>query len=265
MRLGPLRPGAILLAGVLIATAECALAEIPPFYSLGPRPAQDVLAVGAIYFHAPLYAGSAETQTVVAPSASAILSNGFFADPISGIGWNASTDARFEFGPRATLGLGREEPAVLHGIGKIHNAVNVGAFANYNATSRFQLQSAMRYGSGYDHRGALLDAGAAYDVFQRDHVSVTVEASASFANASYMQSFYGVSAAQSVRSGYPEYHPHSGRQWHVLELSVTAPVHPKALAYFAFDSGRLEGAAAASPLVRKHGWRAIELAVAYAF
>jgi outer membrane scaffolding protein for murein synthesis (MipA/OmpV family) len=265
MRSGRFLPGAILVASATITAATSSRAEIPPFYSLGPRPQKDILAVGAMYFRAPLYAGSDEPKSVMAPSATAILVNGFFADPISGIGWNASTDPRFEFGPRATLGLGREEPAALHGMGKIHNAVNVGGFANYNATNRFQLQSALRYGSGYDRDGALLDAGASYDIFQRDHVAVTVAGSASFANAAYMQSFYGVSGAQSARSGYPEYHPHSGMQWHVLELSVTAPVHPKALAYFALDYGRLDGPAAASPLSRKSDWIAIEMSVDYAF
>ena len=248
-----------------MAAVTCARAEIPPFYSLGPRPAADVYAIGAMYFHAPLYAGSEIQHTVVVPSATAILANGFFADSISGIGYKASMDPRFEFGPRATIGLGREEPAVLHGMGKIHNSVNVGGFANYNATDRFQLQSALRYGSGYEHDGALLDAGASYDVFQRDHVSVTLEGSVSVANAAYMQSFYGVTAAQSAASGYPEYHPRSGVQWRVAELSITAPLHPKALGYFALDYGRLAGAAAASPIVRKSDWIAIEVAVAYGF
>src|SRR5215472_17524965 len=90
-----------LIGGALTGAATCARAEIPPFYSLGPRPAADVFAAGAMYFHAPLYAGSDEQHTIVVPSATAILVNGFFADPLSGIGWNASTDPRFEFGPRA--------------------------------------------------------------------------------------------------------------------------------------------------------------------
>lgn len=250
---------------VAVAIASCACAEIPPFYSLGPRPANDVFAIGTMYFNAPLYAGSDQRHTVIVPSATAILTNGFFADPIAGVGYNASMDPRWEFGPRATIGLGREEPATLHRLGKIHNAANAGGFFNYNATEHFQLQSAARYGSGYRHDGALLDAGASYDIFQRGHLTVSLEGSVSLANAAYMQSFYGVSAVQSSSSRYPEYHPRPGIQWGVAELSVTAPVHPKALAYFALDYGRLAGSAAASPLVRKADWFAVEVAVAYGF
>jgi outer membrane scaffolding protein for murein synthesis (MipA/OmpV family) len=250
---------------MLALLCTVARAEVPPFYSLGPRPEHDILAAGALYFHAPLYAGAEQWQTVFVPSATAILVNGFFADPISGVGFNMSTDPRFEFGPRATLGLGREESAALHGLGKIHHSINVGAFANYNVTGRFQLQSALRVGSGYDHDGALLDAGASYDVLQWEHASVTLDGSLSLANAAYMQSYYGISGAQVLASGFPEYHPHAGIQWHTVGLSVTAPVHPKALGYFSVEYVRLTGAAADSPTVRKSDWISIEANVSYGF
>jgi outer membrane scaffolding protein for murein synthesis (MipA/OmpV family) len=250
---------------LLMVASIPARAEIPPFYALGPRSAEDLYAAGVLYFRAPRYAGSDEIRSVVAPSATIMLNDGFFADPISGIGYNASADPRFEYGPRATIGLGRQEPAELRGLGRIHHAANVGGFANFNVTDRFQLQSSLRYGSGYDHRGALADAGASYDLFQQDHVSVTVDASISFANARYMKSFYGVSTAQSMASGYPAYAPAAGAQWHTAGLSLTAPVHPKALAYFSVDHTWLEGPARASPLVRKSSWTAIEANVSYAF
>jgi outer membrane scaffolding protein for murein synthesis (MipA/OmpV family) len=253
----------LLAAGLLVAGAS-ARAEIPPFYALGPRPAENVLALGLLYFHAPRYAGADEQRTVIAPSGTAILANGFFADPISGVGFNASADPRFEYGVRATIGLGRDEPA-LRGLGTIHNAANVGAFANWNVTERFQLQSALRYGQGYDHDGMLLDAGASYDLYQQDHVSVTVEASLSYANAAYTRSFYGVSAAQSAASGYAPYVPGAGAQWHTLGLSFTAPVHPKALAFLSVDYTRLTGPAAASPYARKTDSIAIQANVSYAF
>jgi len=191
------------LAGVAAVLLACtARAEIPPFYSLGTRPESDVYAVGVLYFNAPLYAGAEARKTIVIPSATVIMADGFFADVISGVGFNFSTDARFEYGVRATAGVGREEPASLHGLGKIPRTVNVGGFANYNATDRWQLQSSARYGSGYDRDGLLIDVGTSYDVFKQGPASVTVDASASYADRHYMQSFYGVSAGQALASGY---------------------------------------------------------------
>ena len=100
------RPIALLLAALAFA-ATCR-AEMPPFYGLGERPEKDVLAAGLLYFHAPRYAGSDEQRTIVLPSGTAILANGFFADAINGVGFNFSADKRFEYGVRATLGLGRD-------------------------------------------------------------------------------------------------------------------------------------------------------------
>jgi outer membrane scaffolding protein for murein synthesis (MipA/OmpV family) len=255
----------VAFAAGLLACAALVHAEIPPFYSLGPRPAEDVLAAGVLFFHAPRYAGSDQLRTVIAPSGTAILVNGFFADPISGVGFNFSADPRLEAGLRATLGLGREEVAALRGLGTIRNAPNAGGFANYNVTGRFQLQSALRYGSGYDHHGMLVDVGASYDIFQQDHVSVTLDASASYANGPYMRSYYGVSDAQAAASGYGAYRPGAGVQWRTAGLSITAPVHPKALGFLSLEYTRLAGQAAASPYARKADSISIQANVSYGF
>ena len=253
------------LVVVLACAGMPACAEVPPFYALGPHPAQDILAAGVLFFRAPRYAGGEEIRTLVTPSGTAILSNGLFADPLSGIGYNASADPRFEYGVRVTIGLGREEPAALRGLGKIRNRPDVGTFANYNVTERFSLQSAIRYGSGYDARGMLADVGASYDIFQRGPVSVTLDASASFANRAYMRSFYGVSDAQARGSGFAPYDPRAAMQWHTAGVSLTTPVHPKALAVVALESTRLGSVAATSPYVTRRGSWALEATVSYAF
>ena len=71
---------------------------MPPFFSLGVRPDKDIYAVGALYFNAPRYAGAEGKRVVIVPSATAILTNGWFADVVNGVGRNFSTGPRFEFG-----------------------------------------------------------------------------------------------------------------------------------------------------------------------
>ena len=240
-------------------------AELPPFYSLGPAPEKDVYAAGALYFSAPRYSGAQATKSTVAPSATIILTNGFFADVVNGVGRNFSTDSRFEFGPRATIGLGRDEPATLRGLGKIRNTVNVGGFTNYSATERWQLQSSARYGSGYHRNGLLFDIGTSYDIFQQGPASVTAQASASYADRHYMQSFYGVSADQAVASGYGRYSPRAGPQSTSASLSVTAPVHERTLVFISMEYTRLTGDAASSPYVQRRTSPAVEASLAFSF
>ena len=238
---------------------------MPPFFSLGVRPEKDILAAGVLYFNAPQFAGSPERRVVVVPSGTVFLTNGWFADVVNGIGRNFSTDARFEYGLRASLGVGREETDAIRGLGKIGNALDLGGFANWNVTEHFQLQSSLRYGSGYDHDGLLVDAGAAYDVIRYGPASLTVDVSMSFANASYMRSFYGVSPAQSAASGIAPYRPGAGRQWSTAGISLTTPLHPKVLAVVSLEYARLGGPAASSPYARRITAPSIEATVVYGF
>ena len=228
-------------------------------------PEKDVYAAGVLYFSAPRFSGAQEKKSVVVPSATVIMINGYFADVVNGVGRNFSTDPRFEFGPRATIGLGRDEPATLRGLGKIPNTVNVGGFANYNATDRWQLQSSARHGSGYHRNGTLIDIGTSYDIFQQGPASVTAQVSASYADRHYMQSFYGVSAEQAVASGYSRYNPRAGPQSTSASLSVTAPVHERALVFISLEHARLTGDAASSPYVRRSNSAAVEASVAFSF
>lgn len=258
-----MRPLALGIAAFLMSSAV--RAEIPPFYSLGTRPEKDIRAAGVLFFSAPRYAGADARTNVAVPSATVIMANGFFADVINGVGVNLSADPRFEYGLRATVGLGRDEAAGLQGLGRIRDAVNVGGFANYNATERWQVQSSTRYGSGYDRNGLLIDIGTSYDIFQQGPASVSLDLSASYANRSYMQSFYGVSADQAARSGLARYAPRAGQQWTSAGLSVTAPVRRNALAYVSLDYTHLTGYAASSPYARRGDSLTVEASVEFAF
>jgi outer membrane scaffolding protein for murein synthesis (MipA/OmpV family) len=203
-----------------------------------------------MFFSGPRFSGSDERRDRFAPSATILLRNGFFADPISGVGFNASDDPRFEYGVRATLALGRLAPDYARAAGTVHDGADIGGFANFNATERLQLQSALRYGSGPHHDGILFDAGASFDIIQWNHGSLSLDASASFANASSMRSYYEVAG---------------GPRWRTLGLSLTTPLHPKILFYASFERFRLSGTAAQSPLVRRTGGSDVQLSVNYAF
>jgi outer membrane scaffolding protein for murein synthesis (MipA/OmpV family) len=236
------------LALLIGALPVCA--DVPPFYALGPRPDENVMAAGVLFFDAPRWAGAEETRRTWRPSATILCTNGFFADPISGIGWNASADKRFEYGLRATLGLGREAVDAAPSLKRVPDTLNVGAFANWNATTRLALQSSVRYGAGGGRDGTLVDLGASLDVLQWDHGSLAIDTSASFASASFMQSYYGVGA---------------GPQWTTVGLTLATPLHRRVFSVFSIDRARLSDKAAASPIVERRLFTTLQAAVSFLF
>lgn len=261
------RPGSNAFLGALFAAlAACAArAELPAFFDLGGRPEADLLAGGVSYFHAPRYAGAAQSRTILVPSATAYRTDGLFADVVNGVGWNASADKRFEYGPRVTLGAGREASGALHDMGRIPRRPVLGGFANWVPAERIEVQSSLRYGSGYGRDGALLDLGASWDFLRYGYASMALDASASWANRAYMRSFYGVSAAQSAASGYPRHDPPAGLQWTTLALSLSTPLHPRVFASISVERTRLGARAAASPYAERRHATAIQANISYAF
>jgi outer membrane scaffolding protein for murein synthesis (MipA/OmpV family) len=235
---------------LFLAAAGAARADIPPFYQLGARPDEDLYAIGALYFSGPRFSGSDETRRIIRPSATILLTNGFFADPLSGIGYNASTDPRYEYGVRATLGLGRDGSDAAPELGRLSDGLNVGGFANMNVTSRLTLQSALRYGTGRHHDGTLVDLGASFDLLQWNHGSFSVDGYETFASSSYMRSYYGVGG---------------GPQWTNAGISITTPLHPKVLAVVSIDRTWLAQPVAESPLVTRSHWSSLQATIAIAF
>jgi outer membrane scaffolding protein for murein synthesis (MipA/OmpV family) len=244
-----------------------ARADIPPFYSLGPRPEADVVAGGVMAFRAPRFAGAESDRGIVAPSATLVRTDGFFADPLSGVGWNASRDPAFETGIRATLGLGRDADPALPGMGSIPNRPNVGAFANWNVTPRFQLHSALRAGSGETRRGVRADAGAAFDLYQRGYVAVTLEGTLAWANRRYQREFFGVTAEQSRASGgvFAPFAPGAGAVSRALSLALSTPVHERALLYVAVERSWVAGPGADSPVVSRRRGLALQAQLNWLF
>lgn len=252
------------LAAALLA-ATGAAAEMPAFYDLGGRPDKELVAAGLNYFRAARFAGSAETRTIVVPSATWVATNGLFADVVNGVGWNASADKRFEYGVRATAGLGREATGALHDMGRIPNRVAVGGFANWNPLERVELQSSLRYGSGYARDGMLVDVGASWDFFRVGYFSASLDVSASWANAAYMRSFYGVTPEQSAATGYRAYAPGAGPHWSTLGLSITTPLHERVLATLSVERTRLGSRAAGSPYTARRDATTIQANVSFVF
>ena len=201
--------------------------------------------LGLVAAVVPRAEGRAESRFVVLPTVSAQWSNGIYAAP-GEVGMHLSRNPRWQFGPLLTYGA-KPERADSRGS---HDALRMeaGGFLSYRVAHNIMLSSQLLYGGGNDGHGARFTASAGYGIELSTHQSLGFRVGFTAVNASYMDSYFGVTPAPSgpPRAGYMPggglKNLFAGAQWNV-ELSTK----------FALTTGatesRLAHAAADSPLV----------------
>lgn len=189
--------------------------------------------------------GRGANRFVLLPTVSAQWSNGIFAAP-GEVGMRMSSNPRWNVGPLLTYGA-KPERADSHGT-RNDWGLEAGGFLSYRLAHDIMLSSHLLYGGGNDGRGMRLTASANYGIDLSAHQSLGFNVGFTAVNASYMDSFFGVSPAQgsSYRSAY---HPggglknlFAGAHWNV-ELSTKYSVTT------GLSESRLVKGAADSPLV----------------
>jgi outer membrane scaffolding protein for murein synthesis (MipA/OmpV family) len=158
------------------------------------------------------YLGSDERKLRAYPVLDYQWKNGWFAGTSNGIGYQFATPENYQVGLRVTADLGRRESAsdALAGVGNIDVAAEIGGFANFFITPEWFLTSSIRYGAGNDHNGVQVDVGAGYSTQLSQRWRGAVGIGGTYVNADYMQTFYGISSAQQMTSGYGTYFPGAG-------------------------------------------------------
>src|SRR5882724_699464 len=160
--------------------------------------------VGGVLISAPRYLGSDEQRTLLLPFIDYRWKNGFFAGLGNGIGYKFPSSPQLQYGVRLSVDFGRKEKRspVLTGMGDIDASPEAGAFFNYLITHEWSLKSSLRYGAGNDHDGLLFDLGLHYATQLAPQWRLGLGVDATYANASYMQDYFGVTPAQSAATGY---------------------------------------------------------------
>lgn len=220
---------AALLACLGAATPAAFAQAFDVVRNFGAAPGTDGRWVGIAFVAGRAYPGSNEARNLLLPQLEYQWSNGWFAGTSNGIGYNFSKDPALDVGLRVTADFGRSEsrsPA-LNGMGNIDASPEVGAFLNYSLSREFVLTSSFRYGAGNDHNGALLLVGGTYSTAIAPNWRVGAGVSVNWANAAYMQSYFGVSNAQSTTSGYAAYSPGAGLRDVRASLTATYLMSPR--------------------------------------
>lgn len=172
-----------------------------------------------------------------------------------------------QYGARLTAALGREESRsrALRGMGDIDARAEFGGFFTYLISREVSLSSSLRYSSGQDRNGLLVDLGLGYSTELSGDLRLGLGVAATLANAQYMQSYFGVTPAQAARSGYAMYKPGAGLRDVRVNLSLTYRINPNISATAGTSTSMLSGDASDSPLVRQKSTTTGLLAVAYSF
>lgn len=216
---------------------------------------------------APEYMGSDERRYMVFPGLDYQWANGWFAGTTNGIGYNFAPTRDFKYGLRLTADFGRRESRSddLKGMGNVDPRAEIGGFFNYYPTKEIFLTSSWRYGAGDDSDGVVVDLGVGYTTSFTPTWRLGTGVALSLVNDRYMQSFFGVTPEQSVRSGYRPFSTEGGLRDVRANAALTHLFNPRTAFTLAVTVSNLQGDAADSPLTRDKTAVSGVLAASYAF
>jgi outer membrane scaffolding protein for murein synthesis (MipA/OmpV family) len=186
-----------------------------------------------------------------------------------GLGFNLLRGDHYQIGLGVTYDLGRKEKddlRNLQGIGDISAAPIGKLFASWVLSRKFPLimrVSARQYMGGA--QGAVGDASV-YLPLPGSSKSFVMFAGPSITMAThhYLQTLYGVSAAQAAASGHPVYEiPHAGTSAAGVGFSATKFVTERLLLNVDAAISQVRGSPAHSPLVEERTQRVVAVSVDY--
>jgi outer membrane scaffolding protein for murein synthesis (MipA/OmpV family) len=157
-----------------------------------------------------------------------------------------SRNPRWNFGPLLIYGV---KPKRADSQGSHDQwGVQAGGYLSYRLAHNLQLSSQLLYGGGNDDRGVRFTARAGYGITLTSHQSLGISAGFTAANASYMDSYFGV---PSVQGGHhrPGYQPGGGLKNVFASVHWSVELSTKYSVTTGLSASRLAKAASDSPLV----------------
>jgi outer membrane protein len=204
-------------------------------------------AVGPGFAVAPRFEGGDHYGAHLVPAFRLAYGPLFFGN--GGVGLRLYGDRRWRFGANLSLG-GRKESADprLQGLGDVDRSVLAGLFAVYSSrrvVARAHFASDIG-GNGQGTRARL-------DVFGRsaagERLALFAGPGLTWADRQHMQTFFGVTADQASRSGFPEFEAKAGISSLRLSAGAAYRLAPDWRLAGIYSVARLEGDASASPII----------------
>lgn len=268
-----------------MAVAQPAVAQTAPALPTGTLPAPSATGAGARPAGPPMqpqgwtmtvglapvfgmaWQGSKDTALSIFPDLRVNYKDTLFLSVPDGLGWNAVNADGWKAGPLVKLRFGRDESNggspfqlaggsdALIGMGDIGVAGEAGAFVEkrFGAKRQWRARAEVRQGFG-GHEGVVGDVQAAYSG-RTGRVLYSVGPRATFASADYMQTYFGVDAGQSARTGLAVSRPDGGLVSYGLGANVIRPLDRRRVVTLFAGVDRLGGEPAGSSLIRERGQR----------
>jgi outer membrane scaffolding protein for murein synthesis (MipA/OmpV family) len=159
----------------------------------------------------------------------------------------------FEAGPLAGYRFGRnqDDAARLAGLGDIDGGLVLGAYAGYRAGPWFFSVSYHHQVTGDDDTGGLLRLAIDHTWRLAPNAKLVTSLGTAYASNQYMQTYFGVSAAQAAASlaHLPQFDASAGFKDVSLGATATVELDPRWTLYLTGRYTRLIGDAADSPVI----------------
>lgn len=220
-----------------------------------PTPPAWALTVGALGGLRPDYQGSDDYTGFGAPLVDLRYRDLFFLSTRDGIGLSVFRGGGFAAGPllRYRFGRDQDDNDALRGLGDIGGTVEGGAFLRWQDGGWVVNVNAAQGLNGGGHRGFSAYASVGYGGRLADRWSYSVGPNITWADSQFLQTWFGVTPDQAVRSGYRPYSPGSGVKDVGLSGTLTWRFADRAAAVALVEVSRLLDGAADSPIVDQRG------------
>lgn len=209
--------------------------------------------VGGGGAYAPDYEGSDDYEFEPFPFVSIVYDDFIFINGPS-LGISLVNIDGLKAGPLARYSFGRDEDDnhALDGLGNVDDAIEIGGFANYQlGIWSAGLTVVQDVGGG--HEGLVAEATTGVSVPLTEELTSSLEASATWASADYMETYFGVSSEQSAKSGLPQFDAGAGFKDVAVTLGLDYMVTESIGISGRAQYKRLLGDAADSPIVDDEG------------
>lgn len=188
-----------------------------------------VLTLGAGIAGAARYSGADEYAIGPLLAIDWQFANGFYASSLRGIGYghaagpvhlSAALGYRGERSEKNRDGIGGASGSTaLRGMGDVKGAATAVLGASWEIVDGLALEFSTETPLGKRELGRTIGIGLTGTLYQQGKDHVTLSLAASAGDRDYMQTYYGVTAQQSARSGYRQYRPKGGL--YEVELGMT--------------------------------------------
>jgi MipA family protein len=267
------------LSGILLAVAGTrALAQSPTIELLDPSLRADSViekdarepapklraALGAGIGVRPRFEGSDNYRAGLVPIVHLAYGPVFFG--LGGLGVNLYRDARWRFGASVSFGGGRKESTDprLQGLGDVDRTVLAGAFAVY-ANRGVLARAHLTTDIGGNGQGSV----ARFDLFGRfpggERLVFFAGPGLTWSDRRHMQTYFGVTAEQSARSGLPQFDAGAGIDNVRLSAGAAYRIDARWRLVGLYSLARLEGDAAASPIIETRTQNSFLVSAIYLF